>query len=347
MFKRLISVFILSTATIFPSNASAAEDYLLSVDMNEASTSDSSVLVPSSALVKKLRFQIPRENPDKLIVQILLKNPLATNQTFPDGKWILGFWLYAPGIYCSGSSTCDYILQVQPSSGNQAFIYTYKEKIDYDKGVLSDCKAPWYIKKDSDGVSVVAIELSITCLNISKSFAAYAFSSIDIGVTPRPYQFTAPNYVDNPYRQLAEKSYLANGGKNGLGKVVGSPDFENLKSTVESARDVFDSMVDRYGTLATETQKKISKKTEWKDFLKLEDRLFDIEDSLDTFTFSTNADKLRAVVAIQDLISLKTKALQLQLTVFPQFQCYNETKGLTKALSASKSCIKGYKKVKT
>lgn len=342
-----MGIFILSTAIIFPSHATAAEDYLLSVDMNEGSTSDSSVLVPSSALVKKLRFQIPRENPDKLIVQILLKNSLPANQTFPDSKWILGFWLYAPSIYCSGSGTCDYVLQVQPSYGNQAFIYAYKEKIEYDKGVLSDCKAPWYIKKDSDGVSAVAIELSITCLNISSSFAAYAFSSIDIGVTPRPYQFTAPNYVDNPYRQLAEKSYLANGGKNGLGKVVGSPDFENLKSTVESAREVFDSLVDRYGTLATETQKKISKNAEWKNFLKLEDQLFEIENNLDSFTFSTNAEKLKAVVAIQNMISLKTKALQLQLSVFPQYQCYNEIKGLTKALSASKSCPKGYKKVKT
>jgi hypothetical protein len=194
---------------------------------------------------------------------------------------------------------------------------------------------------------VVAIELSITCLNISSSFAAYAFSSVDIGVTPRPYQFTAPNYIDNPYRQLAEKSYLANGGKNGLGKVVGSPDFENLKSTVESSREVFDSMLDRYQALAIETQKKINKNVEWKNFLKLEDELFDIEDSLDTFTFSTNADKLRAVVAIQKLIALKTKALQLQLTVFPQYQCYNEAKGITKALSASKSCAKGYKKIKT
>ena len=347
MFKRLFGVFILSIAITFPTNAIAADDYLLSVDMNEASTADSSVLVPSEAIVKKLRFQIPRENPDKLIVQILLKNPLSPNKTFPDSKWILGFWLYAPGIYCSGSGTCDYILQVQPSYGNQAFIYTYKEKIDYDKGVLSDCKAPWYIKKDSDGVSAVAIELSITCLKISSSFAAYAFSSIDIGVTPRPYQFTAPNYVDNPYLKLAESSYLANGGKNGLSKVVGSPDFENFKTSVEGAREVFDSIMDRYQGLALETQKKLDRSIEWKNFLKSEDELIEIEDNLETYGFSTNADKLKSTVALQKLISLKTKALQLQLTVIPQHQCVNESKGILKALGKAKSCPKGFKKVKT
>ena len=99
--------------------------------------------------------------------------------------------------------------------------------------------------------------------------------------------------------------------------------------------------------MAIETQKKIDKKIEWQNFLKSEDELVEIEDGLDTFMFSTNADKLIATVALQKLINLKTKALQLQLTIFPQYQCYNESKGLTKALSSSKSCPKGYKKVKT
>jgi len=71
------------------------------------------------------------------------------------------------------------------------------------------------------------------------------------------------------------------------------------------------------------------------------------EDSLEGFKFSTNADKLKATAALQKLINLKTKALQLQLTALPQYQCYNEIKDLTKALSKSKSCTKGYKKVKT
>ena len=73
----------------------------------------------------------------------------------------------------------------------------------------------------------------------------------------------------------------------------------------------------------------------------------EIEDSLETFLFSSNADKLKTAVALQNLIKLKTVALQLQLTSFPQYQCYNQVKGLTKALSSSKSCPKAYKKVKT
>lgn len=347
MLKKLTVILALLISLLNPVNANAADDYLLSVDMNEATSWDSSKLLPLNAQLKKVRFQIPRENPDKLIAQIILKNPLAPKQAFPDSKWILGLWLFAPNIRCFDTKTCDYILQIQPSYGNMAFIYTYKNQFDANAGVLSDCKAPWYFKKDTDGSPIVAIELSISCLNISSTFVSYAFSSYDIGITPRQWQYTDPNYVENPYLQLAEKSYLANGGKGGLGTVVGSPDFENFKASVLDAREVFDSMMDRYQTLAIESQKKLDKKIEWKKFLKLEDDLVEIEDSLETFLFSSNADKLKAAVALQNLIKLKTMALQLQLTSFPQYQCYNQVKGLTKALSSAKSCPKGYKKVKT
>jgi hypothetical protein len=282
MYKRLIGIFILSTTLIFPPYAIAAEDYLFSVDMNESTSWDSSNLLPKEAQLKKVRFQIPRENPDKLIAQILLKNPLPAKKTFPDSKWIIGLWLYAPGLYCYGSNDCNYLLEILPSAGGLASIYKHKNNIDFDTRVLSDCKTPWYVKTDTNGDSVIAFDLSITCLNISSTYASYAFSSYDIGLEPRPWQFTSPKYIDNPYFQLAEKTYLANGAKSGLGTVVGSPDVENFKKSVESAREVFDSMMDRFQALAMETQKKLDKKTEWKNFLKLEDQLFEIEDSLET-----------------------------------------------------------------
>ncbi len=331
----------------FPSTAVAADDYLLSVEMNPTTTWDSSNLLPLDSQLKQVRYQIPRDNPDKLIAQIVFKKPLAAKRAIPDSKWILGIWLYAPSLYCFNSSSCNYILEIQPSYGGQANVYRHTNKIDSATRVLSDCKAPWYTKNDANGDSIIAFELSITCLNISSSFASYAFSSYDIGLDPRPWQFTTPNYIDNPYLQLAEKSYLANGGKNGLGTVVGTPDVENFKKSVESTREVFDSMMDRYQGLALETQSKLDRNTEWKNFLKSEDELIAIEDNLETYGFSTNAEKLKGAVALQKLINLKTKALQLQLKVIPQYQCNNEAKGILKALGKAKSCPKGFKKVTT
>lgn len=347
MLKKLVVILALLTSLLYPANAIAADDYLLSVDMNQSTTWDSSDLVPKEAQLKQVRFRIPRSNPDKLIAQIVLKYPLSPKSTILDSKWILGLWLYAPSIWCSGDGTCDYILEIGAGNENYAYIYKHTKKIDFDTRVKSDCAAPWYLEKDSDGNSVVSFELSITCLNISSSFVSYAFSSVDIGLTPRPWQFTSQSYVDNRFQALAEKAYLAGGGKSGLGKVVGSPDFEAFKTSVESTREVFNSMMDRYQSLAPETRKKLDRSIEWKNFLKSEDALIDVEDNLETYSFSTNADKLKGAVALQKLINLKTKALQLQLTAVPQYQCYNESKGLTKALSSSKSCPKGYKKVKT
>ena len=62
--------------------------------------------------------------------------------------------------------------------------------------------------------------MSISCLGITSTFASYVFSGYDIGLTPMPYQFTPPNYADNPYFQLAKQSYDKNGGKQGLSKTA-------------------------------------------------------------------------------------------------------------------------------
>jgi hypothetical protein len=347
MYKRLLGIFILLTTFIFPTNAGAAEEYLFSQDMNEAASWDSSNLLPQVAQLKKLRFQIPRSNPDKLIVQMILKYPLPAKQTFPDSKWILGFWIYAPSLYCYGNEgTCNYILQVQPSDGNQAFIYTHKNKIDADTSVLSDCKAPWYIKKDSDGNSVVAVELSITCLNISSSFASYAFSSYDIGLTPRPWQYTAPNFIDNPYRQLAEQSYLANGGKSGLGKGLTSSALESLKTSISKARTTFDDMTSKYETLAPEIKKKLDKNKDWKNFLKLETQLVDFEEQVDNGSLSS-ADVALLIPKIIKLINSQISGLNVTLKVIPKFQCYNENNDATTVVNKSNSCPKGFSKIKT
>jgi hypothetical protein len=346
MAKRLLGIFIIVALISVPLQAKAAEDYLLSVDMNESTSWDSSNLLPKEAQLKKVRYQIPRENPDKLIAQILLKYPLAAKKTIPDSKWIIGLWLYAPSVYCYGSNNCNYLLEIQPSAGGLASIYKHKNKIDFDTRELSDCKTPWYLKTDAAGDSVVAFELSITCLNISSTFATYAFSSYDIGIDERPWQFTSPNYVDNPYVQIAEKTYIANGGKSGLGKGLTSPALESLKTSISKARTTFDDMTSKYDTLAPEIKKKLDKNKDWKNFLKLETQLVDFEDQVDNGSLSS-ADVALLIPKIIKLINSQISGLNATLKVIPKFQCYNENSDTTTVVNKSNTCPKGFSKIKT
>ena len=346
MFRKFLGAFILSTAIVFPSNAEAVEDYLLSVDMNQSLTWDSSDLVPKEAQLKQVRFRIPRSNPDKLIAQIVLKYPLPPKSTILDSKWILGLWLYAPNIWCSGSGTCDYILEIGAGNDNQAYIYKHIKKIDFDTRVKSDCTAPWYLEKDNDGNSVVSYELSITCLNISSSFVSYAYSSFDIGLIPRPWQFTSQNYIDNKFHPLAEKAYLANGGKSALGRGLTSPALESLKTSISKARTAFDDMTSKYETLAPDIKKKLDKNKDWKNFLKLETQLVDFEDQVDSGSLSS-ADVAVLIPKIIKLINSQTSGLNATLRVIPKFQCYNENSDTTTVVNTSNSCPKGFSKIKT
>jgi hypothetical protein len=346
MLKKFIGTFVLNMTLVIPSNAVAAEDYLLSVDMNQSVSWDSSNLLPKENQLKKVRYQIPRENPDKLIAQIFLEYPLTPKATILDSKWILGLWLYAPGVYCYNSQNCNYILEIQPNYGGQSSIYKHANKIDSASRVLSDCKAPWYIKNDPGGSSVVAFELSITCLGISSSFATYAFSSYDIGITPRPWQFTTPNYIDNPYSQLAEKSYLANGGKSGLGKAPTSPALDNLKTTISKARTQIDDMASRYENLAPEIKKRLDSNKDWKNFLKLEMQLVDFEDQVENGSLS-ETDVAAILPKVIKLINSQISGLAATLKIIPKFQCYNETKETATILNKSNSCPKGFSKVRT
>lgn len=346
MFKKLLSFFLLTSSILFSSNANAADEFLLSVDMSKSTTWDSSNLLPLDSQIKQVRYRIPRENPDKLIAQIVLEKPLVAKRTIPDSKWILGLWLYEPSLYCYNTNTCKYILEIQPNDGGQASVYRHLSGIDFATRVSSDCKTPWYSKSDTSGNSVIAFDLSITCLGISSSFASYAFSSYDIGLDPRPWQFTSVNYVDNPYVQLAEKSYLVNGGKSGLGKGVNPPALESLKTTISKARTTFDNMTTRYDTLAPEIRKKLEKNKDWKNFLNLEAQLVDFEDQVESGALS-NADVAVLVPKVIKLINSQISGLNVTLKIIPRFQCYNETSGILTIMNKSNLCPKGFSKIKT
>ena len=214
----LVSIAVLiSTLTI--SDAKAEEDYLLRVDMSMGLTWDSSQAVPKIAKLKQLRYRIPQINPDLLVAQVVMDYPLENASSVLDSKWNLGIWIYGPSINCLNDDSCTYILIVRPSYNQKSSIQILK-KLDDAAPTISDCPSNYVVSKNENNDSVISFSMSISCLGITSSFATYVFSGYDIGLTPMPYQFTSPNYVDNPYFNLAKQSYDKNGGKQGLSKTA-------------------------------------------------------------------------------------------------------------------------------
>ena len=214
----LVSIAVLiSTLTI--SDAKAEEDYLLRVDMSMGLTWDSSQAVPKIAKLKQLRYRIPQINPDLLVAQVVMDYPLENASSVLDSKWNLGIWIYGPSINCLNNDSCTSILIVRPSYNQKSSIQILK-KLDDAAPTISDCPSNYVVSKNENNDSVISFSMSISCLGITSSFATYVFSGYDIGLTPIPYQFTSPNYVDNPYFNLAKQSYDKNGGKQGLSKTA-------------------------------------------------------------------------------------------------------------------------------
>ena len=218
--KRISSVSIvvlISTLTI--SGAKAEEDYSLRVDMSQGVTWDSSQAVPKIAKLKQLRYRIPQINPDLLIAQVVMDYPLENASSVLDSKWNLGIWIYGPTIYCLSDDSCTSILIVRPSYNQKSSIQILKKANDTAR-TISDCPSNYTVSKNENNDSIIAFSMSISCLGIPSTFASYVFSGYDIGLTPMPYQFTQPNFIENPYFQLAKQSYDKNGGKQGLSKTV-------------------------------------------------------------------------------------------------------------------------------
>ena len=218
---RLVTIaFLLSLVTSNVQTASTAEDYLLSVDMSRIDqwSNNDSRLLPKSAQINQVRYRIPSSNPDNLIGQIVLDYPLADKQELYNSKWTLGLWIYGQALYCAGDKSCDFILNVYAKYPKAISILTWKKSTD-EKSVVSDCPGTHYIS-DADGTSVINFSMSISCLNLPKQFASYAYSGFDVGTTPTPHDFTSGGYVENPFHQLAKQSYDKNGGKQGLSKTT-------------------------------------------------------------------------------------------------------------------------------
>jgi hypothetical protein len=271
-------VFLVSHSNI----ALAAEDYLLSVDMNRVDnwSNNEFQLLPKFAQLEQVRYRIPNSNPDNLIAQIVLKSPLSDKQELFNGKWNLGLWIYGQALYCAGDKSCDFILNVYAKYPKAISILTWKKSTD-EKSVVSDCPGTHYIS-DADGTSVINFSMSISCLNLPKQFASYAYSGFDVGITPTPHDFTSGGYVENPFHQLAKVNYDKNGGKEGLSKLGKSEAMEKLESSIGKARSSFDDLTYKYQNLAPQIQAKIDKSKEWKNFLLMDEQLIEIESKIYT-----------------------------------------------------------------
>lgn len=344
--KKSISASLTFLLFILTSPAQAAEDYLLTVDMNPGVTSDSSNLVPREAQLHQVRFRIPRENPDELIAQIVFKETLPDDSVIVDSDWNIGLWIYAPSIWCYGDQkSCNYILSVYPSYNGKSIIQKNETHIDWDTAKVVDCPAPWRFNSKDNGKSVLSFHLSITCLGISKSFVSYAWSSKDIGITPRPYHYTSPNYIDNGYFELAKTSYERRGGKSGLSKLFASSEVEKLKLSLGNAREKYLEIMDRFQSFAPEIQKKIKLQKQWKEINKVENLINEIEESLDSETYD-DSEVVKWIRDLTKIINMQISWLDIELRVVPKFQCENSNNQKKTVLKLGK-CPAGYSKVKT
>ena len=340
----LVSIAVLiSTLTI--SDAKAEEDYLLRVDMSMGLTWDSSQAVPKIAKLKQLRYRIPQINPDLLVAQVVMDYPLENASSVLDSKWNLGIWIYGPSINCLSDDSCTSILIVRPSYNQKSSIEILK-KLNDTAPAVSDCPSNYAVGKNENNDSTISFSMSISCLGITSSFVTYVFSGYDIGLTPMPYQFTRPTYLDNPYFQLAKQSYDKNGGKEGLSNQGKSEAITKLESSVGKARSSFDDLTYKYQNLAPQIQAKIDKSKEWKNFLLMDEQLAEIESKIESRSLS-DSQIPNEVSRVIKIINSQISGLKVLIKLIPAYQCYNEEEELRTVLSRSKTCPKGYRKVKT
>ena len=343
LFFALINVLLMA-----PASNSATEEYLLSIDMNRIDNwnNNASQLVPKLAQIQQVRYRIPSSNPDKLIAQIVLSYSLADKQAIYDSKWNLGLWIYGQPLNCLDQENCDFIHLIRPQYPKSVSISTWAKSYKKENKVISDCPGNSSLETTPDGKLAVVYTLSITCLNIPKQFVSYAFTSYTTGLDPEPFGFTSGGYVDNPFYQLAKKAYDANGGKQGVIDLGKSVALEKFESAVQKARDNFDNLNYRYQSLASETQTKLDKNKDWKNFQLMEEQLTAIENNVTSSSLTDN-QILAEVPKVMKIVNSQISAIKILLKLIPTYQCYNEEEDLTTVLTKSKTCPKGFKKVKT
>jgi hypothetical protein len=180
--------------------------------------------VTSGSRLSMVGFYVNKSNPDLLVAQIYMDQPLREQPLASDKKIAGGLWLYSKTRNCLNDKNCEQVLQIALPINNLVsadFISTDTEPIQYGNGNFenfkaSGCLSPVRALQNLSGRGVYEIALSITCLGIPKSFYSYAYMSEDIGLSNKVYNFTNIDSTDYPFFELAKKHYDSNGGIDGF-----------------------------------------------------------------------------------------------------------------------------------
>lgn len=194
--------------------------------------------VTSGARLSMVGFYVNKSNPDLLIAQIFMDQPLREKPLSADKKIAGGIWLYSKTPNCLSEKNCEQVLQIALPTNDLVgadFISTNTEPIQYGNGNFenfkaSGCSSPVRALQNLSGRGVYEIALSITCLGIPKSFYSYAYMSEDIGLSNKVYNFTNIDSADYPFFELAKKFYDANGGNDGYNTLLAAQGIYKLTS---------------------------------------------------------------------------------------------------------------------
>ena len=119
-----------------------------------------------------------------------------------------------------------------------------------------------------------------------------------------------------------------------------------LETSIGKARVSFDDLTYKYQNLAPQIQAKIDKSKEWKSFLLMDEQLVEIESKIESNSL-TESQIPNEISRIMKIINSQISGLKVLIKLIPTYQCYNEEDELRTVLSKTKTCPKGYKKVKT
>ena len=254
MKSRVIVAILLSSilSLILNTSPSFANEKLWETKLSSGFTVNSGVdarAVTSFSRLNSVGFYVDRSNPDSLIAQIVMDQPLAESPLSEDKKITGGLWIFSKTPNCLNDKNCDQVLQVGlpvSSTVRSEFEATTVNPIQYGNGNFenfkaSGCLSPVRLIQNQSGRGIYEIALSITCLAIPKSFYSYAYMSEDIGLSNKIFNFTNSGSADYPFFELAKKYYDANGGFEGQNIRVAAIGMKNLaiRTSLEANQFIF------------------------------------------------------------------------------------------------------------
>ena len=237
--KAKISIALFASILSLNTSPSFADEKLWETKLSSGFIVNSGVdaqAVTSFSRLSSVGFYVDRSNPDSLIAQIIMDQPLSETPLSEDKKITGGIWIFSKTPNCLNDKKCDQVLQVSlptSSSVRSEFEATSVNPIQYGNGDFenfkaSDCLSPVRIIQNLSGRGVYEIALSITCLTIPKSFYSDAYMSEDVGLSKKIFNFTNSGSIDYPFFELAKNYYDSNGGFEGQNIRVAAIGMTNL-----------------------------------------------------------------------------------------------------------------------